>query len=62
MRMTADLGDWDRSILNITIGQSGQVLSRHYNDQWPDFYNARSYPMQFGKVDAVSTLEFRPTR
>jgi penicillin amidase len=62
MRMTVDLGDLDRSILNITIGQSGQVLSRHYNDQWPDFYNARSYPMQFGKVDAVSSLEFRPAR
>jgi penicillin G amidase len=62
MRMTADLGDWDRSILNIPIGQSGEVLSSHYNDQWQDYYNARSYPMQFGKVDAVNKLEFRPTR
>jgi acyl-homoserine lactone acylase PvdQ len=48
--------------LNITIGQSGQVLSRHYKDQWPDFYNVRSYPMQFGRVEAESTLEFRPAR
>jgi penicillin amidase len=62
MRMTADLGDWDRSLLNITIGQSGQVLSRHYKDQWQDFYNVRSYPMQFGKVEAESTLELRPAR
>jgi penicillin G amidase len=62
MRMTADLSDWDHSLLNIPIGQSGQPLSRHYNDQWQDYYNARSYPMQFGKVDAVSTLEFRPVR
>jgi penicillin amidase len=62
MRMTADLADWDHSILNIPIGESGQALSRHYNDQWPDYYAARSYPMQFGKVDAVNTLEFRPTR
>jgi penicillin amidase len=62
MRMTADLGDWDRSILNIPIGQSGQILSRHYNDQWLDYYNARSYPMQFSKIEPASTLQFRPTR
>jgi penicillin amidase len=62
MRMTADLGDWDRSQLNIPIGQSGQILSRHYSDQWLDYYNARSYPMQFSKIEPASTLQFRPTR
>jgi penicillin amidase len=60
MRMNADLGDWERSLFNIPIGQSGQILSSHYRDQWDDYYNARSYPMQFGKVDAKSTLAFRP--
>ena len=60
MRMTADLGDWERSLLNITTGQSGQVLSPHYRDQWNDYYYAKTYPMQFGKVEAKSTLEFRP--
>jgi len=60
MRMTADLGDWERSLLNITVGQSGQILSSHYRDQWDDYYHVRSYPMQFGKVQAASTLEFRP--
>ena len=62
MRMTADLSDWDRSLLNVTIGQSGQILSSHYKDQWADYYNARSYPMQFGKVDATSTVVFNPAR
>ncbi len=62
MRMNADLGDWDRSLFNIPIGQSGQILSSHYKDQWADYYNARSYPMQFGKVDATSTLVFNPSR
>jgi penicillin amidase len=62
MRMNADLGDWDRSLFNIAIGQSGQILSSHYKDQWDDYYAARSYPMQFGKVEAASTLEFRPSR
>lgn len=60
MRMNADLGDWDRSLLNITTGQSGQILSGHYKDQWDAYYNARSFPMQFGKVEAKSNLEFAP--
>ena len=60
MRMNADVGDWERSQLNIPIGQSGQALSSHYKDQWADYYNARSYPMQFDKVDAKSTLIFKP--
>ena len=42
MRMTADLGDWEHSFLNITTGQSGQILSPHYRDQWNDYYWGRS--------------------
>jgi penicillin amidase len=60
MRLNADLGDWERSLLNVQIGQSGQILSKHYRDQWLDHYYARSYPMQFKSVEAESTLEFRP--
>ena len=60
MRMNADLGDWDRSLLNIQVGQSGQPLSSHYKDQWDDYYNGRSYPMQYRNVQAKSTLELRP--
>ena len=60
MRMSADLGDWDRSLLNLTVGQSGQILSSHYRDQWDDYYHVRSFPMQFSKVRASSTLEFHP--
>jgi len=60
MRMTADLADWDRSLLNIQTGQSGQPLSSHYKDQWSAYYDARSYPMQYLTVKATSTLEFRP--
>jgi penicillin amidase len=60
MRMNADLADWDRSLLNSTTGQSGQILSGHYSDQWRAWYNATSFPMQFEKVQAKGTLEFRP--
>lgn len=60
MRMDADTSDWDHSLLNELTGQSGQVLSTHYRDQWTDYYWGRSYPMQFRNVQAKSTLEFRP--
>ena len=59
MRMNADLGDWDRSMLNILIGQSGQPLSSHYKDQWDDYYKGQSYPMQYKNVHAKSTLELK---
>lgn len=62
MRMVADLDRWDRSLLNETIGQSGQVFSSHYRDQWEDYYAGRSFAMQFEKIDAASRLEFRPGR
>jgi penicillin amidase len=58
MRMDADLGDWDRSLLNVQIGQSGQIFSSHYKDQWAAWYYARSFPMQYGHVEVKSTLEF----
>lgn len=60
MRMNADLGDWDHSLMNLPIGESGHVLSRHYKDQWDAYYNGTSFPMQFRKVDASSVLEFVP--
>ena len=60
MRMNADLGDWDRSLLNVQVGQSGQPFSSHYKDEWDSYYNGRSYTMQFGKVEVKSRLELRP--
>ncbi len=60
MRMDADPGNWDRSLLNVMTGQSGQILSSHYRDEWEDYYNVRSYPMDFGKAEARSTLTFQP--
>ena len=60
--MNADLGDWERSLLNLPMGQSGQILSSHYQDQWKDYLNAQSYPMQFGKVEAAGTVSFKPSK
>ncbi len=58
MRMDADLADWDRSLLNVQIGESGQIFSSHYRDQWQAWYNGTSFPMLFKTVDAKSTLLF----
>jgi penicillin amidase len=60
MRFVADLASWDGSLNNIDIGQSGQILSRHYKDQWDAHYVGRSFPMQFDKVEAKDTLIVNP--
>src|ERR1700730_265649 len=38
MRFIANLGSWDQSILLISAGQSGQLGSSHYADQFPYWY------------------------
>ncbi len=60
MRFVADLGNWDGSFNNVDIGQSGQILSRHYKDQWETYYVGRSFPMQFEKIDVKDTLVVIP--
>ena len=60
MRFIADLANWDGSLNNIDIGQSGQILSRHYKDQWDAYYVGRSFPMQFEKVEVKDTLVVVP--
>ncbi|MEP6537788.1 MAG: penicillin acylase family protein [Bryobacteraceae bacterium] len=59
MRFVADLSDWEKSLQNITIGESGQVLSWHYKDQWDAYYTGHSFPMRFGKVEG-SVLTVTP--
>jgi penicillin amidase len=60
MRMIVDLADLDRSLENITVGESGHRLSSHYKDQWSAYYGATSFPMQFEKVDVKQTLVIKP--
>ena len=60
LRMVVDLGDLDHSFANLATGESGQALSGHYKDQWDAYYAGRSFPMQFGKVDAKNVLVVKP--
>lgn len=59
-RMVVDFANLDGSLANIPIGQSAHFLSRHYKDQWDNYYNGRSFPMQFDKVIAEDTLTVKP--
>lgn len=60
MRMALDFADLDKSRMNLLTGESGQVLSKHYKDQWEAWYYGRTFPMQFGKVESKSTLTVVP--
>lgn len=51
MRMVADLGDWERSTLTTTTGQSGQPLSGRYRDRWKVYYGGGAIPWRYGKVE-----------
>lgn len=59
MRFVADTSNWDQSVMNISLGQSGQVLSSHYSDQWEHHYNGRGFLRPFTKVEG-SSLELKP--
>jgi len=60
MRLDVDLADWDRSWWEGTTGQSGEVLSRHYKDQWDPYYYAHAFTMQYGKVESKEVLTLLP--
>ena len=60
MRFVADLSNWDNTLQNVTVGESGHVVSKHYRDQWEAYYTGRSFPMPFGQVEAEDTLTLVP--
>jgi penicillin amidase len=59
-RMVVDLGNLDRSVQNLPLGESGFVASKHYKDQWTAYYTGKSFPMEFDRVDAEDVLTVRP--
>ncbi|HEY1755070.1 MAG TPA: penicillin acylase family protein [Bryobacteraceae bacterium] len=60
MRMIVDLSNLDRSLINVTTGESGHELSRHYMDQWDAYYAGQSFPMEFDQVRASEVLTVNP--
>jgi penicillin amidase len=47
MRFVADVAEWDNSLMNLTVGQSGQWLSKHYKDHFPAWFEPRGLPSPF---------------
>lgn len=62
MRFVADASDWEKSLLNIATGESGQVLSPHYKDQWEAHYVGRGLAMPFAKIrgDVLNVTPLHP--
>ncbi len=48
MRMIVDFSNFENSVQNLTLGESGQILSAYYKDQFEAWYNGHSFPMLFG--------------
>jgi len=47
MRFVADLSNFDNSLMNVTMGESGQFLSPYYKDQFNAWYEGRGIPSKF---------------
>jgi penicillin amidase len=60
-RMTVDFSNLDTSTMNIVTGQSGQIFSPHYLDQWQAWAEGRSFvfPFSDGAVDRAKRHELR---
>jgi acyl-homoserine lactone acylase PvdQ len=52
----------DNSQNNIPLGESDNILSSHYEDQWDTYYYGHSLPTQFTHVDAKELLRVTPAR
>jgi penicillin G amidase len=64
MRFVANLANWDESVMLIPGGQSGQLGSRHYTDQFPYWYEGRAIFQGFSDGAEASaqkhTLRLKP--
>ena len=65
MRMAVDFSNFDDSVQNIVLGESGQGLSPYYRDQFQAWYTGHSFSMLFSEtaVDQGTThkLVLEPT-
>ncbi len=60
-RMTVDFANLDASTMNIVTGQSGQIFSPHYLDQWNAWMEGHSFvfPFSDGAVERAKKHELR---
>jgi penicillin amidase len=64
MRFVADPSNWDNSLMNINMGQSGQYLSRYYKDQFRPWFDGKGVSSVFSDAawekTVVHRLRLRP--
>jgi len=64
MRLVADLSNWDNSFMEITTGESGQLGSEHYSDQYPSWLARTPLPAPYTDAAVqrvtVHTLRLEP--
>jgi penicillin amidase len=58
-RFNADLADLNRSTLNIVNGQSGNLFSPYFNDQFEAWYRGTSFVLPFGPETVERTAAHR---
>jgi len=58
-RMTVDFSNLDQSTLNIVIGESGHLLSEHYKDQFPAWYEGTTFKLPFSETAVNAAAEHR---
>jgi penicillin amidase len=58
-RFTADFADLDRSTLNIVNGQSGNLLSPYFNDQFEAWYRGTTFGLAFKPETVEKTAAHR---
>lgn len=65
-RQILDLGDFDRSVFALPLGQSGHLLSGSYSDMLDDWNQGRYRPLRFSAravdASASSRLRLEPAR
>ena len=65
-RLTVDFSNLDQSTLNIVIGESGHLLSPHYKDQFPAWYEGSTFKLPFSEAAvntaAEHTLTLQPAK
>jgi penicillin amidase len=65
-RMTVDLADLDASTLNLVTGESGQLGSPYYMDQFPAWYEGWSFALPFSATAVekarTHTLTLEPAK
>ncbi len=59
-RFVADLGNWDNSLMTITLGESGHAMSPHGKDYWDAWLNGGAIALPFENIKAEATLSLRP--